>query len=298
MSKPKISIGSWAFAFGPFEADPWSFERVVKYTADAGFDGLEICGFEPHAHPDTCDTPDKCRELAKILEDNGLGTSGYAADFMSVPPSVVDADAYLAVFRKCLAVCEGIGIPGIRVDTVSPPDALAQDEYDKRFARLAATWNAASAEAAQAGMALVWEFEPGFWLNKPSDVKRLVEAVGHDNFKVLFDTSHAYMGAVVGARQPGDPELLPGGVAEYAALLGPDIGHLHLIDSDGSLHGDETSTHSPFGDGHIDFKAALEPVQEQLLAMPWWCIDLCFCAESEVAGRNGVAFVRKLIDEL
>jgi hypothetical protein len=25
---PKIAFGSWAFSFGPFANDPWSFERV------------------------------------------------------------------------------------------------------------------------------------------------------------------------------------------------------------------------------------------------------------------------------
>ena len=65
--------------------------------------------------------------------------------------------------------------------------------------------------------------------------------------RVLFDSSHAYMGAVIGARQTGDIETLPGGVTAYAEMLGDTIGHLHLIDSDGSLHDNETSTHTPFG---------------------------------------------------
>ena len=63
-------------------------------------------------------------------------------------------------------------------------------------------------------MLLVWEFEPGFWLNRPSEVLRLIEAVAHPTFRVLFDTSHAYTGAVGGARQGRDPELLGGGVEE------------------------------------------------------------------------------------
>ena len=90
-------------------------------------------------------------------------------------------------------------------------------------------------------MLLVWEFEPGFWLNKPSEVKSVVEAVDYPGFKLLFDTSHAYMGAVVGARQTGQVETLNGGVAEYARMLARNIGHFHLIDSDGSLHNDETT---------------------------------------------------------
>jgi len=34
---------------------------------------------------------------------------------------------------------------------------------------------AAAEEAAQAGVLLVWEYEPGFWLNKPSEVVRAVK---------------------------------------------------------------------------------------------------------------------------
>ena len=103
-------------------------------------------------------------------------------------------------------------------------------------------------------MRLVWEFEPGFWLNKPSEVNRVVDAVDHPHFKLLFDTSHAYMGAVVGARQTGEKETLAGGVVDYARLLAPHIGHFHVIDSNGSLHHGETSTHTPFGAGAYRFQ--------------------------------------------
>ena len=48
----RISIGTWAFAFGPYAANPWSFERVCEYAATAGYDGVEINGFHPHPHPD------------------------------------------------------------------------------------------------------------------------------------------------------------------------------------------------------------------------------------------------------
>lgn len=63
------------------------------------------------------------------------------------------------------------------MDSVSPPIEHSETEYEMLFGHLAQNW----------------EYEPGFWLNKPSEVKRMVEAVGHDNFKLLFDTSHAYM---------------------------------------------------------------------------------------------------------
>jgi len=298
MNIPKISIGSWAFSFGPFASNPWPFDKVIKYAADAGYDGIELNGFRPHPHHDDYNTAEKCSELKKQVSDLGLGISGHAPDLTEVPPAVVETEEYLKTVRKCLFVCEQFGAETMRVDTVSPPDELAEDEYEKRFARLAKAWRAAAEEAAKRAVLLVWEFEPGFWLNKPSEVKRIVEAVGSDNFKLLFDTSHAYMGAVIGAKQPGDKETLPGGVAEYAEFLGDAIGHLHLIDSDGTLHDDETSTHTPFGEGHIDFKAALSPIKSVISPLKWWTADYCFCAETETAAKDGVMFLRNLVKEI
>jgi sugar phosphate isomerase/epimerase len=291
-------LGSWAFAFGPFESDPWSFTRVLEFLAQAGYDGVEINGFPPHPHPGEYDTPAKCRALVDEISGYGLGISGYAPSFGDVSPAVAEPKAYLGLFRNYLRFCERCEITTLRVDTVSPPGPLAPGEYEARFARLARTWHAAAEEAAQAGVLLVWEFEPGFWLNKPSQVVRLVESVGHENFKLLFDTSHAYMGAVVGARHSEDKEILPGGVAAYGRLVADHIGHLHLIDSDGSLHDEETSTHTAFGEGHVDFSEALAAIQPVIAALPWWCVDFCFNPQTPTAGADAVPFVRALIEEV
>ncbi|MCH9021168.1 MAG: sugar phosphate isomerase/epimerase [Planctomycetes bacterium] len=298
MKRPKLSLGSWAFSFGPFEKDPWSFSKTLKYTADVGFDGVEICGFRPYPHPDDYNSKEKCAELKKEIEGVGLGISGYAADFNTVPPAEVEEAKFLGEVEKCLAFCNHLEITVLRVDTISPPVVHSDEEYEKRFNRLATTWRAAAQACRQAGVLLVWEFEPGFWLNKPNEVLRIVGAVGHDNFKLLFDTSHAYMGAVVGSRQTGEQETLAGGVAEYAKLLEGQIGHLHLIDSDGTLHHDETSTHTPFGQGHVDFKEVLRALEPSIGELEWWCVDFCFCPTSEQDGKDAVPFLKKIISEL
>ncbi len=298
MSQPKVSIGCWAFSFGPFADNPWTFPQVFQYAAETGYDGVEIDGFPPHPRPDDYDTPEKYEELLKQIEDHGLGISGLAADFSATPPSECETSDYVASVRKNLTFCKNMGINVLRVDTVSPPVELPPDEYEKRFNQLVTAWREAAKEAAKEGAVIVWEFEPGFWLNKPSEVKRTVEAVGHENFKLLFDTSHAYMGAVVGARQTGEKETLEGGVAEYARLVSDHIGHLHLIDSDGTLHNDETSTHTGFGKGHIDFKEALTGIKPVIKDMPWWCVDFCFNPETETLGKDGASFVKNLISEV
>jgi sugar phosphate isomerase/epimerase len=298
MDRPKLSLGSWAFTFGPFSNDPWPFSRVLEFIAEAGYEGVEINGFRPHPHPDDYDTAAKCKELVNEIDGYGLGISGYAPPFGDVPPAEVASEMYLRAFRKSLVFCENCGISTLRIDTVSIPEALPPDEYEARFKCLTKTWHLAAEEAAKMDIRVVWEFEPGFWLNKPSEVRRVIEAVDHENFKLLFDTSHAYMGAVIGARQTGNKELLNGGVPEYGQSLGTMVGHLHLIDSDGSLHNNETSTHVAFGQGKIDFTSVLSAMKPVISTLPWWCIDFCFNPQTPTAGRDAVPVVRRLMEEV
>ena len=121
--------------------------------------------------------------------------------------------------------------------------------------------------AADRGLYVTWEIEPGFAFNKPSDVQRILDAIPDDNFGVMYDTCHGQMVAVVGARQHGKKEILPGGQLEFIERLSGRINHIHLIDSDNTCHkdaagNDETSTHAPFGDGVVDFDAILPRLAE------------------------------------
>jgi sugar phosphate isomerase/epimerase len=294
----KLSFGSWAFSFGPFENSPWGFGRLCRYAAEAGYDGVEINGFRPHPYFGDFTSNDDYRGLVALRDDLGLEYSGYAPDFHDVPPAAVAEAQYLEAFGGALRFCDRLEIPILRVDTVSAPDAVPASRYEESFAALARTWNRAAKLAEQASVRLVWEFEPGFWLNRPSEVLRLLDAVDHPNFKVLFDTSHAYTGAVAGGRQGADPQLLVGGVEEYARMLQPHLGHLHLIDSDGTLHDGETSEHLPFGSGRVDFPAALRALQPALDGLPWWTVDFCFCPTTERDARTAVPFVRELMAQV
>ncbi len=298
MKRPKFSIGSWAFSFGPFEKDPWSFKKFMRYAAEVGYDGIEINGFHPHPHPDVYNTDEKCLELKKEITGHGLGISGYAPDFRDVPAAEVPMVDHLLAIEKSLAFCNRMDIDTLRVDTISPPIELDANEYRLRFDRLAKTWHQAADVCHRVGVKLVWEFEPGFWLNKPSEIIAIVQAVGHHNFKVLFDTSHAYMCAVVGARQVGEKEIVPGGIIEFATKLKEHIGHFHLIDSDGTLHDEETSTHSPFGEGYIDFVEVISALKDEVEPLDWWCFDFCFCPTTAVDAKKAIPFVENLISQI
>lgn len=291
----KISLGSWAFSFGPFADNPVPFEKTVKRLSGAGYDGIEICGFPPHITLDRYPTKEARRDLVRFLKDHKLGVSGYAADFTSVNPVIEGSQQrYLDLFRRNVEMCVDIGSPSIRVDSIAAPGSIDDRDYNAAFHRLANVWRDAAGIAQKSGLRMVWEFEPGFSFNKPSEVLKMHQEVAHPNFWLLFDTSHAYMCAVVAARQHGAKDILLGGVEEFLEKLKGRIGAIHLIDSDGTLHADETSTHRPFGEGHIDF----EHLAPKLLEAPnieWWCIDMCFWAGSWELVESSLQFVKNLL---
>jgi sugar phosphate isomerase/epimerase len=148
------------------------------------------------------------------------------------------------------------------------------------FDRCVRAFDLCSKLAAGRGINICWEFEPGFPLNKPSEILDVVRVVrdelGNKNFGVLFDTCHAHMCAAVGANQLGEKETLPGGELELLDRLKGKITHLHLIDSDGSLNEHNTSTHNPFGTGKLNFDKLIPALNQAGIPNDWWCVDLCF----------------------
>jgi sugar phosphate isomerase/epimerase len=292
----KISLGSWAFSFGPWASDPVPFEAVVKRLSAAGYDGIDVCGFPPHVTLESYATKESRAALVRFLADHGLGVSGYPGDFSSVNPTAEGNETrYLDLLKRNVEMCADIGSPSLRVDTVAAPGSIPDNDYEKSFHRVARLWAEGAALAAQAGVRLVWEFEPGFEFNKPDEVIRMHQEVRQANFSVVFDTSHAYMCSVAGARQHGRREVLPGGVDELLDKLQGRIGAIHLIDSDGTLHRDETSTHRPFGEGLIDF----DRLAPKLLAVPnieWWTIDMCFQSRSWELVESSREFVAGLLN--
>jgi sugar phosphate isomerase/epimerase len=271
-------MGSWAFSFGPFADNPIPFDKIARRLAEAEYDGIEVSGFPPHVTLEAYPTTESRRWLARFLKELDLSVSCYSADLTAVNPAAREnRQRYLDLFQQNLELCVDIGSPAIRVDPGAAPGSIPDDEYALTFDHIAGVWRSAAEIAGQAGVRVLWEFEPGFVFNKPSEVMAMHEKVGHPNFRILFDTCHAYMCGVIGARQHPPKERLRGGVPEFVRLLKGRIGHIHIIDSDGTLHGDETSTHCPFGEGNIDFRS-LAPQLLDIANVDWWCIDLCFWA--------------------
>jgi len=291
----RISIGSWAYTIGPYQKNPVPWEEVLVNLKEMQFDGVELGGFPPHPNPDDLPHKEQRQAVVEGMRSHGLAFSGLAANLWSQKLiNTEDTRPYIEEFRKNLDFCADLGIAGIRVDTVQPPTIFSEVDYRTAFDRVVATWRECARMAADKGVYVTWEFEPGFAFNKPSDVLRVLEAVGHDSFGVQLDTCHAHMVANYGARQPEPKETLPGGVLELIRKLEGKINHIHLIDSDGTLHDDETSTHTPFGDGELDFDVLLPALNECGVPHDWWTIDLCFWPDAWEVTRR----CKESVDEL
>lgn len=276
----KLSIGTWAFAFGPYSSAPKELEEILERVHKAGYDGVELSGYPPHVSPDMYSSPGAQAGLRNRLADLNLGVSGFSADLGAVNPVVSsNRRAYLDLFRRTLDVAAAVGSPSVRIDTGCAPGSIPDEDYHTAFHRLADLWRDCADIARQSGLFIAWEFEPGFIFNKPSEVVDLHQKVGHPFFRVLFDTAHAYTCGVVGAHQHARRETLEGGVGEFLDLVYGSVGAVHLTDTDGTLYCDDTTTHIPLGQGHVPF----EFLAPKLLSLPhvnWWCVDLCFCPQA------------------
>jgi sugar phosphate isomerase/epimerase len=290
----KISVGSSAFAIGNYEKNPIPFDVVLRRLSEIGYDGVEIFGAKPYGHPDLYPKVSDRKALRGKLADLGLEVSNYGADFWGISLGASDADAekYKDAFKRNLEFCLDIGGDSIRVDTAV--GAWPAGDHNAIRGRYVAAWRECSDLAAKSGVDVYWEFEPGFIINKPSEVAKLTDDVGKPNFKLMFDTCHAQMSGVQAARQEAPPERVKN-VVEFVNMMGNRIGTVHLIDSDNTLHHDETSTHAPFGDGVLDFDAIIEALKAQGYSGPWWTIDLCFWPTAWDIAESSHRFVDGLL---
>jgi len=307
----KISIGSWAYTIGPWAAHPVPFDSVLEKLKALRFDGVELGAFPPHPNPGNPNGPDsewpsampeksQRAELRARMKEIGLEFSGIAANLWGEKLiNTDDPSKYIQEFRRNAEFAADLGIPAVRVDTVQPPAILREIDPRTAMERVVAAWKACCDIAADFGVDVVWEFEPGFAFNKPSEIVRIHDAVDKPNFGLLYDTCHGQMTGVVGARQEGEKEVFASQL-EFIRMLDGRIRHIHLIDSDNTCHkdaagNDETSAHPPFGLGVLDFDTLFPALlRAARLKHGWATIDLCFWPDAWEA----TASCKQRVDEL
>ena len=186
--------------------------------------------------------------------------SGLAADLWSQKLiSVEDSGPFIAAFAKNLFFAEDLGIKTIRVDTVEPITVMKEKNLDPKLVmdRVARAFDLCSKLAANRGINICWEFEPGFPINKPSEILELVEARPRRRQEPQFRRPLRFLPCLHVRRRRREPDRRQGNAARRrtgAAAKAPGQDHAHPPDRLGwHLNEHNTSTHNPFGTGKLNF---------------------------------------------
>jgi sugar phosphate isomerase/epimerase len=290
----KVSVGSWAYIMGEYGDKPMMLPELCAGLNDLGFDGISMGGFKPHANPELYDTDEKRAGLKKLLADNGLEVADYAVDTWSVD-SLKQTDEWMAFYTAGVEFMAKMGWDTIRIDSGTPPVLPEGMTYAQAKDKIIAMFSKCAAIAAKEGINVVWEFEPGFMINEPKNVVQTVKDVNEKNFSMLLDTCHAHMSAVIGSRHIEEGCKLSGGIVEFITMAKDMIGHVHVIDSDGTLNVADTSTHNPFGTGAIDFDVVIPALLDiGNYKGDWWSIDLCEWPDAWKVTADSKAFMDQI----
>jgi sugar phosphate isomerase/epimerase len=301
-SNAKICRGSWCMAFG-FDP-PASLEQVANVLSAFGYDGIEVGGFFDHATVERY--PDKAsrEKLRKWLTDDlGLEIAGIApgpyGDLFRLPWATGSQevyDEYIRYFESYLQLAADMEIPGMRVDPGAAGPLPYDADYNEVWDRVVRTFQHHAAKGAEVGCVMLWELESLQPFNKPSETVKLLQDVGHDNFKLMYDTGHFQACSVIGHNHVQPAETLPNQIDFIRMLPEDSIGHIHLCDTDMNTCLNMFGTKSNFGEGIIDFEQ-LMPVLADAYNGEWWAVDsIPMGSKAWQDTWDGLPFLNDLLD--
>lgn len=204
---------------------------ILEKLKKTGFDGVEIPLFEGDAS--------HFKTVRKQLDDLGLGCTTVTVvgeDANPISPDPVVRQKAVERLRWAIEMNAVLGSPTMAGPFHSPLAVFSgQGPTADEKARAADTLRKAAEIAAQHKVTLTIEYLNRFecyFLTTAADAAALVDAVGHPNFKTMYDTFHANI-----------EEKSP---SRGVQALGSRMAHVHISESDrgtpgtGMVHWDES----------------------------------------------------------
>jgi sugar phosphate isomerase/epimerase len=233
----KLGVASYAFLWThPLDA-------ALEMIADWGFRRLELMTAPPHVWPRALDR-EGTQVLRKMLDARDLSVVALCPTFLdlniaSPNPGIrresinqIRETIYLA---HGLAASIGVLIPGRR-------HALVPQSFDD-------TWQAAREaieecleDAERYGVLIGLENAPSFFIERSDQLRRMVEEIGSDQVRIVFDVANAAM-----------RESLP----KALDTVGDYLVHVHLSDCDLS-----SWAHLSVGEGRLNFQQIYAELQQ------------------------------------
>lgn len=247
----KLSFSTNAFVgFTVFEA--------IEAIADAGYAGVELLADVPHLYPFST-TERHLAQTASILEKRGLrvaninantavGYYGRDVKFWEplFEPSLANPDRDARKWRieytkRCIDMARTLSCRNVSVTSGRMVPGILPE---KSLARLRESLLEVVGYAADRGVRVGMEYEPGLLVERFGELAELIGEIGTENFGANLDLGHSN---VLGE----DPQTI-------IPRLGSKIFHVHIEDIRAGKH-----YHLVPGDGDIDFRtifAALDRV--------------------------------------
>ena len=204
----------------------WPIDRTLRALREIGYTSVELCLEHPETQPADM-TPERCRDMAALLDELGLGLSSISYHGDGRPAEERAKNTMLAV-----EVAERMDCPVLVVNTM------------RREAGTEQAQTAAALELTQRLLAhscrvvtLAFEPEPGLVISSTDDMLAFRNQIASPRVAVNLDIGHAHI---------TEPSVI-----QAIDRLGSLIVHTHIEDIAGTVH-----KHLVLGEGDIDFAAA------------------------------------------
>lgn len=254
---------------------------AVAIIAEVGYRAVAVtldhCALNPFAP----DAAARAVAVEKQLSDlNLLPVVETGARFLLDPrvkhePTLISADPpgrakRLDFLKKAVDTAAAIGAPvvsiwsGVLRNGVRPEDARSY---------LADGCRALCEFAAEKGVRVAFEPEPGMFVETMAQYRQLKTEVDHPAFCLTLDLGHALI-------------TEPGGPADAIREFASDIANIHIEDMKKAAH-----DHLMFGQGEMDFAAIIQALRETGCSAPV-CVELPRHSHNAVAtARDAMRFL-------
>jgi protein FrlC len=218
----KISYNNWAYTSFFVWVPAYTLEDTVKRLAGMGYDGIEIGAGAPHAWPPHL-TPDRRKEIRELLDEHDLALSSMlpapsgGSGNNPVSPMALERSGTIEHYKELVDLTAQWGgstliyLPGWMVHGTTRRQALQ--------------WTTAALKeigeyAGEHGVTMVIEPTPHDTnlCESAEDAIELMEDVGLDSVKLMFDTFHIMYRHEV--------------MTDYVERMGSDLRHIHISDND------------------------------------------------------------------
>ena len=229
-----------------YNSNGFAFHRIddaVRILADLGYDGLALTPDVHHLDPFHV-TAREVEAFRSLLDSLGLGIvietgARFVLDARRKHrPSLLDspdeAEQRLKFLQRCVELGQDLGAPVVTVWSGSGPGDLPEEVAQ---ARLVSGLRRLCDSAAERGVRVGFEPEPGMAVQRASEWPALRDAVDHEAFGLTLDVGHCL------AMSEGLPEEA---IRAHAA----DLLVVQLDDHRRGRH-----DHLAFGEGELDFEA-------------------------------------------